>query len=164
MSYTRNLLTKMRWSMRSKAFLKSKRTAVTVAPFPSVALIHEWVILARASVVLEPGTVPNCRGSICLSTAGLTKRSTTISSANLERIDVREIGRRCLFTSRTGVCFGIGVTSACFHDCGSRASEKEQLRMSVTTGAKISAFSFNNQAGILSGPEALVGLRDASFR
>ena len=44
------------------------------------------------------------------------------------------------------------------------ASEKEQLRMSVTTGAKISAFSFNNQAGILSGPEALVGLRDASFR
>ena len=108
--------------------------------------------------------MPNCRGSICLSTAGLTKRSTTISSANLERIDVREIGRRCLFTSRTGVCFGIGVTSACFHDCGSRASEKEQLRMSGTTGAKISAFSFNNQAGILSGPEALVGLRDASFR
>ena len=72
--------------------------------------------------------------------------------------------RRCLFTSRTGVCFGIGVISACFHDCGSRASEKEQLRMSVTTGAKISAFSFNNQAGILSGPGALVGLRDASFR
>ena len=80
--------------------------------------------------------MPNCRGSICLSTAGLTKRSTTISSANLERIDVREIGRRCLFTSRTGVCFGIGVISACFHDCGSRASEKEQLRMSVTTGAQ----------------------------
>ena len=51
--------------------------------------------------------MPNCRGSICLSTAGLTKRSTTISSANLERIDVREIGRRCLFTSRTGVnCVG----------------------------------------------------------
>ena len=48
----------------------------------------------RASVVLEPGTVPNCRGSICLSTVGLTKRSTTVSSANLERIDVREIGRR----------------------------------------------------------------------
>ena len=56
------------------------------------------------------------------------------------------------------------MISACFHDCGSRASEKEQLRMSVTTGAKISAFSFNNQAGIFSGPEALVGLRDASFR
>ena len=108
--------------------------------------------------------MPNCRGSICLSTAGLTKRSTTISSVNLEWIDVREIGRRYLFTSRTGVCFGIGVISACFHDCGSRASEKEQLRMLVTTGAKISAFSFNNQAGILSGPEALVGLRDDSFR
>ena len=40
-SYTRNLLTKMRWSMRPKAFLKSKRTALTVTPFPSVALIHE---------------------------------------------------------------------------------------------------------------------------
>ena len=108
--------------------------------------------------------MPNCRWSICLSTAGLTKRSTTISSANLERIDVREIGPRCLFTSRTGVCFGIGVISACFHDYSSHASEKEQLRMSVTTGAKISAFSFNNQAGILSGLEALVGLRDASFQ
>ena len=118
----------------------------------------------RASVVLEPGTVPNCRGSICLSTAGFTKRSTTISSANLNRIDVREIGRRCLFTSRTGVFIGIGVISACFHDCSSRASEKEQLRVSVTTGAKISAFSFNNQACILSGAEAFVGLRDASFR
>ena len=55
------------------------------------------------------------------------------------------------------------MISACFHDCGSRALEKEQLRVSVTTGAKISAFSFNNQAGILSGPEAFVGLRDASF-
>ena len=41
MSYTRSLLTKMQWSMRLKAFLKSKRTALTVAPFPSVALIHE---------------------------------------------------------------------------------------------------------------------------
>ena len=117
----------------------------------------------RASVVLEPGMVSNCRGSICLSTAGFTKRSTTISSANLERINVTEIGRRCLFTSRTGVCFRIGVISVCFHDCGSRVSEKEQLRVSVTTGAKISAFSFNNQAGILFGPEAFVGLRDASF-
>ena len=56
------------------------------------------------------------------------------------------------------------MISACFHDCGSRASEKEQLRMSVTTVAKISAFSFNNQAGILSVPQALVGLRDACFR
>ena len=56
------------------------------------------------------------------------------------------------------------MISACFHDCSNRASEKEQLRMSVTTGAKISAFSFNNQAGILSGPEAFVGLRDASLR
>ena len=56
------------------------------------------------------------------------------------------------------------MISACFHDCGSRALKKEQLIMSVTTGAKRSAFSFNNQAGRLSGPETLVGLRHASFR
>ena len=93
--------------------------------------------------------MPNCRGSICSSKAGFTRLS--ISSANLERIGVKEIGRRW-----TGVCFGIGVISACFHDCGSRAAEKEQLRISVTTEAKRSALSFNNQAGRLSGPEALV--------
>ena len=42
----------------------------------------------RTSVVLEPETVPNSRGSICLSTAGFTERLTTISSDNLETIGV----------------------------------------------------------------------------
>ena len=36
--------------------------------------------------------------------------------------------------------------------------------MSVMTGARRSAFSFSNHAGMLSGPEAFAGFKDASFR
>ena len=61
-----------RWSMRSKAFLKSKRTTLIVASLPSVALFHAWIMLTRASEVPEPGTMPNCLGSTFASTEGLT--------------------------------------------------------------------------------------------
>ena len=43
-----------------------------VAPLPSVALFQVWIMLARASEVFEPGSVPNCPGSTLASTAGLT--------------------------------------------------------------------------------------------
>ena len=36
--------------------------------------------------------------------------------------------------------------------------------MSVTTGARRSAFSFSNHAGMLSRPDAFAGFEDASFR
>ena len=35
--------------------------------------------------------------------------------------------------------------------------------MSVTTGAMRSVFSFSNHAGMLSGPHAFAGFKDASF-
>ena len=59
----------------------------------------------RASVVLEPGTVLNCHGSICLSTAGLTKRSPQLTWRAL--ISERSAEGVCLhreqaFVSRLG--------------------------------------------------------------
>ena len=51
-SYKHNFPTNIRWSMRSKAFLKSKRTTLTVAPLPSVALFQAWIMLTRGSEVL----------------------------------------------------------------------------------------------------------------
>ena len=62
-----------------------------------------------------------------------------------------------------GVCLGIEATLASFQDWGRRASKYEQLRISVTTGANKSVFSFKSQAGTPSGPEALAGLRAMSF-
>ena len=46
---------------------------------------------------------------------------------------------------------------------GSRASQYEQLRISVTTWASKSAISSKSHAGMPSGPEALAGLRLVSF-
>ena len=74
-----------------------------------------------------------------------------------------EIDLRWELISVTGVCFGMGIISACFHDRGSLASAKEQLTISVTIGANKSAFSLNNHVGMWSGPEAFVGLSDKSF-
>ena len=163
MSYDWSFLTKIWWSIRSNAFRKSNRTTLQVALFPSVELYHECSILIRACVVLLPGTVPNCRVSIFASTAGLTYCSTTNSSATFDRMGVNEIGRRCLLTSVTGFCLGMGAMFASFHDCGSRASLNEPLRMFVTTGASRSAFSFKSQLCIPSGPVAFVGFSASSF-
>ena len=76
-----------------------------------------------------------------------------------------EIGLRCLFTSKTGVCLGIGTTWACFHDDGTFASDhdNERLMISVTTGASRSALSFNSHVGMLSRPDAFAGLSEESF-
>ena len=73
------------------------------------------------------------------------------------------MGLRCLFTSKTGVCFEIATTSACFHVVGTFASDNERLMISVTNGASRSAFSFNSHVGMLSGPDAFLGLSEESF-
>ena len=65
---------------------------------------------------------------------------------------VSEIGRKCLFTSRTG-----------FHDDGKRPSWDEEFKMLDTVPAKMSAFSFHNHPGMLSGPLALHGFNLDSF-
>ena len=72
-------------------------------------------------MVFKPGSVPNWLGSAFFNIAGFRKRSTTYSSPTLERIGVREIGLRSLFTSLTGFCLGIATTSASFHEGGKRA-------------------------------------------
>ena len=124
----------------------------------------DYAMLTRASEVLESGTVPNLiLGSTLESTAGLTWRSTPKSSPNLERIGVSEIGLKCLFMSYTAVCLEIGAISASFQDWGSRTSEHEQLRISLTTWARKSSFSFKSYAGMPSGPETLAGLRAVTF-
>ena len=73
------------------------------------------------------------------------------------------MGLRCLFTSLTGEVFGRGVMSAFFHEVGRRRSKKEEFKMSATGAANKSAFSFNTQEGIPSGPDALFVFSVDSF-
>ena len=120
-------------------------------------------MLTKACVVDYLGKVPNCRGSIFCNTVGLTFSSTMWSSASLDKIGVREMGRRCLLISLMGLCFGTGTTSAPFQDGGRRVSWNEELRMSETGPAKRSAFSFNNHTGMPSGPSVLEELSADSF-
>ena len=157
-SYVDSFCTKTLWSIRSKALRKSSRTTLAVAPFPSVLTSQLCVMLISACVVNELGIVPNCLWSISFNTAGLTYCSTIWSSVILDRIGVSEIRRRCLFTSFIGFCFGTGTTSASFQDDGRRPSRYEEFRISVIGLANRSAFSFNSQPGIPSGPCALVAL------
>lgn len=86
--------------------------------------------MARA--VEDFGKAPNWSGSIIFNTAGPMNADTTKSSANLEIIGVREMGRKCLLMTSTGFCLGMGTTSASFQDGGSCCSAKLQLRMEVT--------------------------------
>ena len=105
---------------------------------------------------------PNWLSSIFLRIDGHKCSATTNSSATLQRRGVSEMGRRCLFTSLIGFYFGIGMVSADFQEGGRRFSPKEQLIMSITVSERRSAFSFNNHAGIPSGPDAFRGLIDSS--
>ena len=73
------------------------------------------------------------------------------------------MGRRCLFTSLIGFCFGIGKVSADFQEGGKWHSAKEQLIISVTVPERRSAFSFSNHPGIPSDSDAFLGLIDASL-
>ena len=88
-----------------------------------------------------------------LKMAGATYFSITNSSAILEMAGVKEIGRKCLFTSVTG----FGIMSACFQLGGNFCWSKEVLRISQTGLASISANVLKNQLGIPSGPHAFRG-------
>ena len=112
-------------------------------------------MLTEACVVDDLGIVPNCLGSIFCNTAGLTYFSTIWSSASLDKIGVREMGRRCFLISLMNIYFGTGTTSASFQGGGKRDSWNEELRISETGPAKRSAFSINNQTGMPSDPHAL---------
>ena len=120
-------------------------------------------MLTKACLVDNLGIVPNCRGSIFCNTAGLTYFSSMWSSAGLDKIGVREMGRRCLLISLMGLCFETGTTSASFQDGGRWDSWNEEMRISDTGPAKRSAFSFNNHTRMPSGPCALEELSADSF-
>ena len=53
--------------------------------------------------------------------------------------------------------------SACFQEGGRQPSRYEQFRISMTGTVSRSAFSFNSQAGMPSGPKALVGFSAVNF-
>ena len=131
-------------------------------PVPSVCVVQGCTILISACVVEDSGIAPNCLSPIFLRIDGRRCSATTNSSATLERTGVNEMGRRCLFMSLIGFCFGIGTVSADFQEGGKQLLAKEQLIISVTVSERRSAFSFSNHAEIPSGPDAFLGLIDAS--
>ena len=109
-------------------------------PAPSVYLAQERTILINACVVEDFGIAPNWLSPIFLRIDGRKYSATTNSSATLERMDVNEMGRRCLFTSLIGFCFGIGTVSADFQEGGKRLSAKELLMISDIVLERRSAF------------------------
>ena len=131
-------------------------------PVPSVCLAQKCTRLINACVVEDFGLSPNWLSPIFLRIDGRKYSATTNSSATLERMDVNEMGRRCLFTSLIGFCFGIGKVSADFQEGGKRLSAKELLMISDIVSERRSAFSFSNHAGIPSEPDAFLGLIDTS--
>lgn len=101
----------------------------TASPDLSVAWDHWWTIEIKASTDEDFGMAPYWLESMVFRTAGDTYFTITNSSAILEIAGVREIGRKCLFTSVTGFSLGIGVMSACFQIGGNFCSSKEVLRI-----------------------------------
>ena len=120
-------------------------------------------MLIRACTVRYFGRDPHWFRSVFARMAGLTQLSTTNSSPTLERIEVREVGLRCLLASLTGEVFERDVMSAFFHQVGRRCSKKEEFKMSATGAANKSRFSFSTREGIPSGPDALFMLSTDNF-
>ena len=54
MSYVLSFLTNIPCSMRSKAFLKTKRTTLTKAPLPSVTQVHQMHKQMKGSMSYSP--------------------------------------------------------------------------------------------------------------
>lgn len=81
-------------------------------------MVQECTILISAYVVEDAGMALNWLSPIFLRIDGRKCSATTNSSATLERRGVSEMGRRCLFTSLIGFCFGIGTISAEFQEGG----------------------------------------------
>ena len=71
---------------------------------------------------------------------------------------VRDIGRKSLLRSSIGLVLGIGITSATFYCKGTRAWEIESLNIDATGVTSSMENRFRSQFGILSGPDASIGL------
>ena len=73
------------------------------------------------------------------------------------------MGRKFLFTSYLGFCFGIGMTPASFRDSGTQDSLSEAFKMSNTGRDSRLAFSLRSQPSRPSGPVAFDGFRPDNF-
>ena len=100
----------------------------------------------RANVVHDPGMNPNWEGSTADNKTGFKSSSMTKLSATLDKVEVKEIGLRSLLMSLTVGAFGRGGTSAIFQALGTLHSEKEELRISATGAARISANSLRDRS------------------
>ena len=86
-----SLLTKILWSIWSKALLKSRKQALRNIPGLSMEDNQLCIMSNRQKVVEVPLRQPNWLGSMMCSTSSIS-HSTTKSSKTLETIAVREIG------------------------------------------------------------------------
>ena len=98
-------------------------------------------------MVHDPGMNPNWEGSTADNNTGFRFSSMTKLSAILDQVEVKEIGLRSLLMSLTVGAFGRGETSAIFQALGILHSKKEELRISATGAARISANSLSTQFG-----------------
>ena len=92
-----------------------------------------------------------------LTPPGATCAATTKSSATLEVVGVRDIGRKGLLMSLAGFCLVRGTMSASFQDDGNCCSAKLLLRREVMGRERMSPYSLSTQLGTPSGPEAFRG-------
>ena len=104
---------------------------------------------------------PNCLGSI-LSLMSLINHSVTNSSSTLARHGVKEIGLKS-DSLLGGFSLGIGEMLDAFQSEETIPVDRERLNISLIGQASLYAKIFSRQGGMLSGPQALYGLRFRSF-
>ena len=152
-----NLSIRMLWSTKSNAFRKSKKRILTALRGCSSARSQRCTNSASASTVLRP-----CRDPYWELSSTSSKKSIIHGlahrSRHLARIGVSDIGRRSFSILDGFGTFGIGQTSADFHEVGTCCSRKLALKIAQTGSARYAAPSFKTHPGIWSGPCALPGL------
>ena len=104
---------------------------------------------------------PNCLGSI-LSLISLINHSATNSSSTLARHGVKEIGLKS-DSILGGFSLGIGEMLDALESEGTIPVDRERLNISLIGPASSYATVFSRRGGMLSGPQALYGLRFRSF-
>ena len=118
-------------------------------------------MLISAIVVEEFGMAPYWFLSRTLMTVGITKPSTTSTSASLETQGARDLGLNSFLMSTVGFCLGRGVTSAIFQMVGRRCSVWGSQDLRDGIGHQI-AVVFQQQVACYSGPQAFRWLRTSS--
>jgi len=112
----------------------------------------------RAWVVDRPLSAPNCFWS-SLDNTWFTIQVPTYDSSSLDRVGVKEIGRRSVSVFPGGCTFWTGTTLARFHSCGKIPVLTEVLKIQDKGSASHVKKSRRNQLGIPSGPGDLYSLK-----